>query len=107
MKLGDIIVKNKRNFKGEGVYIGRPSPLGNPFCMNGEGDRERVIAQYKEWLKDEYQRNSSIRKMLRAMADTQEDLILICWCAPKPCHGDVIKDAVLSIREHGDIRNLY
>lgn len=105
--MGEITVVNKRNFKGEGIYIGRPSPLGNPFCMNGEGDRERVIAQYKEWLKGEYQHRYSIRKLLHDMANTQEDLILICWCAPKACHGDIIKEAVLSIRQHGDIRNIY
>ena len=25
---------------------------------------------------------------------TVEDLVLICFCAPKKCHGDVIKAAI-------------
>lgn len=45
-----IHVVNKRTFKGEGIYVGRPSILGNPFKMKDEADRERVIQEYRTWL---------------------------------------------------------
>ena len=33
------------------VYIGRGSMWGNPFKMESEADRERVIREYKKYLK--------------------------------------------------------
>ena len=41
-------VHNKRNFKGEGVYIGRPSCLGNPYSH-----LENTKAAYKVRDRDE------------------------------------------------------
>ena len=23
-----------------------------------------------------------------------EDIVLICWCKPKPCHGDILAKAI-------------
>ena len=39
-----VKVENKRTYKGDGVYIGRPSVLGNPFPVEqslpaGDGPR--------------------------------------------------------------------
>ncbi len=25
-------------------------------------------------------------------------LVLVCWCAPKPCHAEIIRDALLAER---------
>jgi len=46
-----IKIVNKRNYTGPGIYIGRPSPLGNPFVIGRDGDREEVIRKYREFLK--------------------------------------------------------
>jgi hypothetical protein len=32
------------------AYVGRPSPLGNPFALGRDGSREQVIARYRRWL---------------------------------------------------------
>jgi hypothetical protein len=32
------------------VYVGRPSPLGNPYALGRDGSREQVIARYRRWL---------------------------------------------------------
>ena len=32
------------------AYVGRPSPLGNPFVLGRDGNREEVIAEYRHWL---------------------------------------------------------
>src|SRR5262249_30543458 len=45
-----IRVENKRTYRGAGVYIGRPSLLGNPFEIGVHGEREDVIRFYRQWL---------------------------------------------------------
>ena len=44
-----IEIKNKHNYSGPGVYIGRPSVLGHPFPVEQYG-RERCIKRYRVWL---------------------------------------------------------
>jgi len=68
------------------VYVGRPSKWGNPFRMGVDGTREEVIAKYREWLLGNE----------RLMADLEElrGKDLMCWCAPKPCHADVLLELV-------------
>ena len=36
-------VVNKRDYKGPGEYIGRPSCLGNPFHIGRDGNRHCQI----------------------------------------------------------------
>jgi len=103
-----ITIKNRRTYRGPGEWICRGrSVLGNPFVMKKESDRAGVIEKYMEWILDNIRAdNEKIHAeldRLYAIAQKQE-LILICWCAPKPCHGDVIKDFVLhrnSEEKHG------
>ena len=44
-----IRVVNKRE-TSVGEYIGRPSPLGNPFWMADESQRDAVCDKYADWL---------------------------------------------------------
>ena len=39
-----IRIENKKTYRGDGVYIGRPSLLGNPFRIGEHGTRAEVIA---------------------------------------------------------------
>lgn len=52
-----IVVKNKTTYAGPGEYVGRPSPLGNPFAIGRDGTRNEVVAAYREWLDNELNRN--------------------------------------------------
>ena len=101
-----ITVANKRKPKYRGpvafdppfFYIGRPDPLGNPFVIGEDGDRAEVIAKYKIWLRDQYYSLNirvvtSIDRLVTVFLEGQ-DITLVCWCAPAPCHGDVIKEFV-------------
>ncbi len=76
------------------VYIGRGSPLGNPFKMLSEQDRDSVCDKYEEWFKEQIKINNKTvlteLSRLYKLAKNQ-DLILGCYCAPKRCHGDTIK----------------
>jgi len=93
----EIKVVNKK-LGGIGEYIGRPSPLGNPFQLEKEEDRLSVISRYREWIlgqimaKDEQVLSELSR--LRQIAIEKGELRLQCWCAPKHCHGDVIKEII-------------
>lgn len=66
------------------VYIGRPSKWGNPFTIGKDGTREEVVCKYREWLL----RNEVLSRDIR----TLRGKTLGCWCAPKPCHGDVLME---------------
>ena len=91
-----ITVVNRRNHFGIGEYIGRPSPLGNPFVIGKDGTREQVIAAYREWLYERIPENENVTSELNRLwaLSKQDDLNLICWCAPKECHGNVIKEVL-------------
>lgn len=65
------------------VYIGRPSKWGNPFTIGKDGSRDEVIAKYADWIKTQ-------PELLAALPEL-EGKILGCWCAPQPCHGDILK----------------
>ena len=65
--------------------IDRSTPFGNPFHITSRCTREQAIARFTEyWLADE-------QEPLRALAvQTLRGHDLACWCAPLPCHGDVL-----------------
>ena len=67
-------------------YVGRPHILGNPFKIGVDGNRVQVIAKYKRYFWDRV--NSDEEFLAAALEVGGKDLI--CWCAPLPCHADVI-----------------
>jgi hypothetical protein len=64
------------------VYIGRPSKWGNPFPMGEEKDREQVIAKFEQYLMNSPE--------LLAQIGELKGKDLVCFCAPKACHGDIL-----------------
>jgi hypothetical protein len=96
-----IRIENRKHYRGEGVYIGRPSPLGNPFKIGEHGTRDGVIATYREWLWRQIKLRGEVYRELQRLAAIAEqgDLVLICWCKERGrdvgCHGDVLKSAVM------------
>jgi len=96
-----IIVLNRRR-SDEGIYVGRGTPLGNPFHIGEDGDREEVVAKYAGWLKRQPDGSPAIR-MLVDLARYHKDngvLYLSCWCKPLACHSDIIAEAVKLIEPH-------
>lgn len=91
-----ISVVNKRD-GWVGEYIGRPSVLGNPFVLDKDGDRDEVVEKYRQWLwKKIRQKNRSVCQELNRLKRLSESgsVNLVCWCSPKSCHGDVIKNCL-------------
>lgn len=72
--------------KANGSYdrIDRGSPWGNPFVEGKDGDRDTVIANYRDHFLPF--KPSLDPATLRGKA-------LGCWCHPLPCHGDVLAEA--------------
>lgn len=72
------------------VYIGRAVPRrrlprskwANPFRIGPDGTREQVIQKYRTYL----QTRHDLLQSLPVLANAR----LGCWCAPDPCHGDVL-----------------
>ena len=72
------------------VYIGRTnaryrlpaSKWANRFTVKREADRETAIASYERWLRSEPRLTDALHEL--------RGLDLVCWCAPLPCHGDVL-----------------
>lgn len=98
-----INVINRRWSRG-GEYVGRPSPLGNPFVIGPDGDRDTVIDAYGRWLDQKLQeRNPAIcaeMERLRRLAE-RGTLELCCWCAPQRCHAEEIADRIAAALREG------
>ena len=87
-------VTNKRrgNPTPRDVYVGRPGPWGNPYRLaNPHDDRQRqaVLAKYRLWLTRQVETGRLPLTRLKTLTGKR----LVCWCAPKPCHGDVLAQA--------------
>lgn len=67
----------------DAVYIGRPSPWGNPFAMSKVVSRDEALVKFKEWIKTQPELIEKIKRELKGKD-------LVCFCHPKPCHGDVL-----------------
>ncbi len=76
------------------VYIGRPSKWGNQFVIGVDGTREEVILLYKVWL-NQWLHNRPDH--LETLKTELRGKILGCWCAPLPCHGDVLAEIANSV----------
>ena len=93
------------------VYIGREtsiingksdgSPLANTFSVKKYG-RDECIRLYDKWLNTAIGiRNTEVCDELNRLYTIAKkgDLYLVCWCAPLPCHGDIIKRVIESKME--------
>jgi len=68
------------------VYIGRGSKWGNPFKIGPDGSRDEVIQKYRVYIQT--------RPDLLESLDELKDKALVCFCKPKPCHGDILAELV-------------
>lgn len=67
------------------VYIGRPSGYGNSFVIGKDGTRLEVIAKHRAKVLADPALVARIKRELKGK-------VLGCWCAPEPCHGDVLAE---------------
>jgi hypothetical protein len=79
----NVLNKYRDEIPKDAVYIGRPSPYGNPFSIGEDGTRSEVIEKYRLFVNKNPELQTLIQQNLRGKD-------LVCFCAPKPCHGDII-----------------
>lgn len=78
------------------VYCGRPSRLKNPYPMKKESDRTMVIEKYAA---DQFcLEECEAFKVWVSKKPWIRHLKLGCFCAPKACHCDVIRQRILDER---------
>jgi hypothetical protein len=87
-------VVNKRFTHNFDVYIGRPSPWGNPFshlpntlAQYRVATRQESIDRYREWFLAQPELVARARQELKGK-------VLGCWCSPLPCHGHIIAEII-------------
>jgi hypothetical protein len=90
-----------------GEEVCRPSPLGNPFSHRPSrlpvtmvASRSEAIARYRAWLAERLTDPSSpqsreVERLLR-LYRSAGSLALLCWCAPLPCHAEVVREVLLA-----------
>ena len=68
--------------RANGRYGLPKSKWANPFRPKLPTDHETAVAAYERWVRQ--------RPELMAALHELHGLDLVCWCAPLPCHGDVL-----------------
>ena len=96
------IHKEKNYSQTNYVYVGRKHILGNPFVLQKESDRQKVIKQYRKWLiniinKKHSEKYIAFLKIVDKAYQLKQQgkvLILGCHCKPKACHADTLKEQI-------------
>lgn len=77
-----VLNKHRHSVPKDAVYIGRGSKWGNPFIIGVHGNRQQCIEQYETYIRSKPALLASIPELVSKT--------LVCYCAPMPCHGDVL-----------------
>lgn len=78
-----VLNKYKHGIPAGSVYVGRPSKFGNPFKVEKPSDRGVMVEKFREWIYTQPELIAAIKKELKGR-------YLVCWCAPKACHADIL-----------------
>lgn len=76
------------------VYIGRSTGkrslysgyYGNPFKLEKEEARGSTLEKFEKWARERLEKEKFYRLMVRRLYGKT----LVCYCAPSPCHGDIL-----------------
>jgi Domain of unknown function (DUF4326) len=83
--------------RGDDPQTGKPGEWGNPFSHRPSralgvivvASREEAIRRYRCWLWAQIRSGEISLEELAALHGKR----LGCWCAPSPCHGEVLAAA--------------
>lgn len=84
------------------IKVDRSSPLGNPFSLKFEKDRDIVCDNYHKLFykrlnssPEEYKKVKNELQRLKEIYQKYNVLNLYCWCRPKRCHAETIKEYLI------------
>lgn len=83
MSVTRVVNINKETYD---ILITRGTLWGNPFVIGRDGTRKEVIRKYRMWIIGQPDLMNSL--------DELKGKRLGCYCAPRPCHGDVLVDLI-------------
>jgi len=70
------------------VYVGRPSKWGNIFKGMS---RAEMVRRHREWIEEQIRLgNVGFGEQFKYNLDELRGRDVVCWCAPLPCHADVL-----------------
>ena len=109
-----IQIINLRTGQSYDFRCDRKSPVGNPYTMHNESERDKVCEQY-ESLFDQTMHDNTLddntvgplfnsnvgkfRAYIQEIVNFHNQhghVTLACWCAPKRCHCETIKRWILN-----------
>lgn len=99
LKRGNVRVVNLKSYKPMLneviVRVDRQSPVGNPFFMKSESERDKVCEQYEEYFNRTMAEGKDKRfigyiERIEQHVKSGMNVTLACWCAPKRCHAETI-----------------
>lgn len=81
------------------IRVCRNSSLGNPFFLEKESKRDFVCNEYEKWFwaNVRNQKNKPFNDELKRIISLYREhgqLVLFCWCEPKRCHAETIKNYI-------------
>ncbi len=91
-----ILNRDRDKIGPNAVSIMRPHPLGNPYAIGPDGERDTVIEKYRAWLDARIQERDPV--VCTALLGISPGQALACHCVPARCHGEVIVSALDSGR---------
>ena len=87
------------------------TPLGNSYAVGANCTRESSIKKFKSHLWIQIQDKVALPGKPNVMVDELDrllwihleegELVLECCCSPKPCHAEVVRDAILYLESIG------
>lgn len=84
----NLLNKYKDKISHFDIYIGRGTPVGNPYVIGKHAERDECIDIYDPYLLSQIvNENPQIMKFFKDLKDEDN---LYCFCKPKRCHGDII-----------------
>lgn len=105
----NIVNKSTHAPTDRDIYVGRGSAFGNPFTSRKLEDtkaefqansREEAVEKYEAYLEMQLKlKQRNVVNGLDEMIDMLRggDINLVCYCAPKKCHAEVIKNKLLAM----------
>lgn len=96
-----------RDAPADAIYVGRPTIVGNPYSHLSNSaknpqlasvlveSREEAVHLYRKYFEESMKKSESFRNFVHSLKGHD----LICWCAPKSCHADVIAEYLDNLQE--------
>lgn len=81
-------VVNLKSCPQGAIYIGRPSPFGNPYVIGQDGDRDEVLRLFRAYFYGRLDLDAVWKEKVEAL----KGRTLSCFCKPQACHGDIIAE---------------